>query len=92
MNLKKLERFDAAYFRGKNYFDGNDGVQNSLVFQVGGKYSKSNSGSNSSKIIIWQSKGLSSQSLNISRTVGTANDVKMSKPIRPAYVIFNHKE
>ena len=92
MNLKKLERFDAAYFRGKNYFDGNDGVQNSLVFQVGGKYSKSNSGSNSSKIIIWQSKGLSSQSLNISGTVGTANDVKMSKPIRPAYVIFNHKE
>ena len=33
--LKKLEKFDAAYFRGKNYFGGNDGVQNSLVFQVG---------------------------------------------------------
>ena len=24
--------------------------------------------------------------------VGTANDIKMSKLIRPAYVIFNHKE
>ena len=24
--------------------------------------------------------------------MGTANDVKMNKPIRPAYVIFNHKE
>ena len=23
--LKKLEKFDAAYFRGKSYFDGNDG-------------------------------------------------------------------
>ena len=32
--LKKLQKFDAAYFRGKNYFDGNDGAQNSLVFQV----------------------------------------------------------
>ena len=29
--LKKLEKFDAAYFRGKNYFDG-DGTQNYLVF------------------------------------------------------------
>ena len=31
--LKKLQKFDAAYFRGKNYFDGNDRAQNSLVFQ-----------------------------------------------------------
>ena len=29
--LKKLEKFDAAYIRGKNYFDG-DGTQNCLVF------------------------------------------------------------
>ena len=35
--LKKLQKFDAAYFRGKNYFDGNDGAENSLVFQVGEK-------------------------------------------------------
>ena len=90
--LKKLEKFDAAYFRGKNYFDGNDGAQNSLVFQVGGKYFKNNSDSNSSKIEIWKSKALSSQSLNLSGTAGTENDIKMSKPIRPAYVMFNHKE
>ena len=25
--LKKLEKFDAAYFRGKIFFDGNDGAQ-----------------------------------------------------------------
>ena len=31
--VKKLETFDAAYFRGKNYFDGSDGMQNYLVFQ-----------------------------------------------------------
>ena len=39
-----------------------------------------------------KSKGLSNQSLDLSGTVGTANDIKMSKPIRPAYVKFNHKE
>ena len=90
--VKKQERFDAAYFRGKIYFDGDDGSQNSLVFQAGEKYFKNNSGSNSYKITIWKSKGLSSQLLNLSGTVGTANDIKMSKPIRPAYVIFNQKE
>ena len=30
--LKKLEKFDAPYFRGKNYFE-EDGAQNYLVFQ-----------------------------------------------------------
>ena len=30
--IKKLNNFDAAYFRGKNYFD-DDGTQNHLVFQ-----------------------------------------------------------
>ena len=90
--LKKLQKFDPASFRGKNYFDGNDGPQNSLVFQVGEKYFENNSGSNSSKIEIFKSKGLSSQSLSLSGTVGTANDIKMSKPMGPAYVIFNHKE
>ena len=89
--IDDLERY-ASYFRGKNYFDGNDGAQNSLVFQVGEKYFKNNSGSNSSKIEIWKSKGLSIQSLDLSGTVGTANDKKMNKPITPAYVIFNHKE
>ena len=54
--LKKLQKFDAAYFRGKNYFDRNDGAQNSLVFQVEEKYFKNNFGSNSSKIEIWKSK------------------------------------
>ena len=90
--LKKLKAFDSSYFWGKNYFEGNDGAQNSLVFQVGGKYFKNNSRSNSSNIEIWKSKGLSSQSLSLFGTVGTANDMKMNQPIRPASVIFNNKE
>ena len=90
--LKKLKTYDSSYFLVKNYFEGNDGAQNSLVFQLGEKYFNNNSGSDSSKIEIWKSKGLSSQSLSLSGTVGTANEIKRSKPIRPAYVIFNHKE
>ena len=30
--LKKLEKFDAAYFRGNNCFE-EDGTQNNLIFQ-----------------------------------------------------------
>ena len=89
--INDLERY-ASYFRGKNYFDRSDGAQNSLVFQVGEKYFKNNFGSNSSQIEIWKLKSLSRQSLSLSSAVGTVNDIKMSKPIRPAYVIFNHKE
>ena len=88
----ELKIFDSSYFLDKNYFERNDGAQNSLVFLVGKKYFKNNFGSDSSKIEIWKSKGLSSQSLSLSGTVGTANDIKMSKPITPAYVIFNDKE
>ena len=35
--LEKLGKFDAAYFRGKNYFE-EDGTQNYLVFQPVHKY------------------------------------------------------
>ena len=38
--LNKLEKFDVAYFRGKNYFAESDGIQNSLVFQPMYKYFK----------------------------------------------------
>ena len=31
--LRKQEKFDAAYFKGKSYFDGDDGTHNYLVFQ-----------------------------------------------------------
>ena len=54
--IKKLNNFDAAYFRGKNYFD-NDGTPNYLVFQPVHKYFEINSG----RITSWESKGLSNE-------------------------------
>ena len=57
--IKKLNNFDAAYFRGKNYFD-NDGTQNYLVFQPVYKYFEINIG----KITLWESKGLSSEKIS----------------------------
>ena len=89
--LKKLKTLGLSYFGGENYFEGNDGTQNSLVFQEGEKYFKVNSGSDNSSIEVWKSKGLSNQSLSLSGIVGGASDIKMSKSTRPAYVIFNHK-
>ena len=32
--LEKLRTLDLSYFGGKNYFEGNDGAQNALVFQT----------------------------------------------------------
>ena len=55
--LKKLEKFDAAYFRSKNYFHGNDGTQNYLVFQLVYKYFELNNGNVSSR----ESKGFSNE-------------------------------
>ena len=66
-------------------------MQYSLVFQVTEKYFEDEYGSESFSIRIWQSKGLSNRPLRISGTVGGVNDIKMSKPIRPASIIFNHK-
>ena len=50
--LKKLKTLGLSYFGGKNYFEGNDGTQNSLIFHVGEKYFKDNFGSDSSSIEI----------------------------------------
>ena len=49
--LKKLEKFNVVCFRGKNYFDGNDGTQNYLVLQAISKYFSNN-------MSVWKSKGL----------------------------------
>ena len=57
--LKKLEKFDAAYFRGKIYFDGDD-TQNYLVFQPVYKYFRVES----NKISSWESKGLSNEKVS----------------------------
>ena len=67
--LKKLEKSDAAYFRGKNYFAGNDGTQNCLAFQPMYKYFKTNN--NVDNISEWKFKGLSSVSI---KTPSTSNN------------------
>ena len=81
----ELEKFDTTYFKGKNYFNGDDGTQNALVFQTMQKYFKLLNGD---KIDKWRSKGLSNQYLNGAGTVG---DIVRSKPIKPLHVIFKGK-
>ena len=51
--LKKLEKCDASYLRGKNYFDG-DGTQNFLVFQPMSKYFGKTGFGSSSYISSWE--------------------------------------
>ena len=63
--LKKLEKFDAAYFRGKNYFE-EEGTQNYLVFQLVYKYFEKTD----DKVSSWKSKGLPDEKI-ISNTTST---------------------
>ena len=59
--LKKLEKFYAPYFKGKNYFDG-DGTQNYLVFQPVYKYFKKIG--STKNIAEWKSTGLSNKKIS----------------------------
>ena len=61
--LKKLEKFYAAYFRGKNYFE-EDGTQNYLVFQLVFKYFEKTG----DKISSWESIGLSDEKIILTVT------------------------
>ena len=64
--LKKLEAFVMAYFRGRNLLEGNDGVQNLLVFQLVSKYLKTISGDIT--VSEWWSKGISNEVLKSHNT------------------------
>ena len=62
--LKKLQKFDAAYFRDKSHFE-EDGTQNYLVFQSMYRYFKRIAGVGSGNYIyFWKSKGLSDERLD----------------------------
>ena len=62
--LKKFQKFDAAYFRGKSHFE-EDGTQKYLVFQPLYKYFKRIAVvGNVNYIDFWKSKGLSNERLN----------------------------
>ena len=71
--FKKLEKFDAAYFRCKNYFE-EDGTQNYLVFQPVYKYFEKTE----NKVTSWKSKGLSDEKIIL--TV-TSTDTSATKTI-----------
>ena len=59
--LKKLQKFDSAYFRGKSHFE-EDGAQNYLVFQpIHNYFKRIGSGD---YIYSWKSKGLSDEMLD----------------------------
>ena len=62
--LKKLQKFDAANFRGKSHFE-EDYTQNFLVFQPIYRYFKRIQGVGSGNCIhFWKSKGLSDERLD----------------------------
>ena len=62
--LKKLQKFGAAYFRGKNNFEV-DGKQNYLVFQPMYRHSKGIAGVGSGNYIyFWKSKGFSNERID----------------------------
>ena len=68
--LKKLKMFDTDYFEGKNYFEGDDGAQNTLVFQVKSIYF----GHETISTICygtWKSKDISNQSLYYTKSAIT---------------------
>ena len=58
--LKKLQKFDSSYFRGRNRFE-EGGVQNYLVFQPMNKYFLKIGSTKS--ISSWASKGLSDEAI-----------------------------
>ena len=67
MSLKKLKTLDLSYFWGKNYFEGDYGTQNTLVFQVKDKYFRRkiniDRGNSVYRLDIRKSKDLSTQNL-----------------------------
>ena len=80
--LKKSKTFGLSYFKGKNYFEGNDRARNTLVFQIIQKHFDLRNGDEVSR---WKSKGLSNQYFGIAGTLG---DVVLSKRIKPMHIIF----
>ena len=62
--LKKLQKSDSTYFRGKSHFE-EDGTQNYLVFQSMYRcFKRIASVGNGNYIYFWKSKGLSDERIN----------------------------
>ena len=80
--LKKLRTFNADYFEGKNYFEGGDGTQNMLVFQVKGEYfGRASLGS--TEYYTWKSEGNSDENFcynggNINKNLTNPTHISLS--------------
>ena len=91
--LKKLKTFNFNYFEGKNYFEGDDGTQNTLVLQVKIIYFKHDVDRDAGGFIIyvydvWKSKSSSNQNLYYS-----LNKVDVTtKLLRPTHVVLGADE
>ena len=81
--LKKLQKFDAAYFRGKSHFE-EDGTQNYLIFQPIYRYFRKIIGVGSGNCIcFWKSIGLSDERLNSN----TVSNYKITPELRVFMVL-----
>ena len=75
--LYKLKTFDSGYFIGKSHFE-EDGVQNYIVFQPLKKYFNVITSGNLKYISLWQSKGLSDETIKPPVTNGYKLNPKVS--------------
>ena len=79
INVKKLQPYDLSYFRGKKYFDEEDGKQNYLVFPPKRKYFKLNSVVNLiNQVLSSQFKGISDKSIKPPTTSDNSLNPKLS--------------
>ena len=65
--MKKLNKFDLNYFRGKSHFK-EDGTQNWFVFQSIRRHFKVAYANGINYIFSWKSKGLSNLEINSIKT------------------------
>ena len=83
INANKTKHFlndnDLSYYRGKQYFDEGSGKQNYLVFLPMGNYFKLNSVVGViDRVLLWQSKGLSNESINPPTTSNNSLNARLS--------------
>ena len=95
LNINKLQAYDLSYFKGKQYFDKGSGKQNYLVFLPTRKYFKLSSVVGvTDYVLLWQSKGLSNNSLNPRLSYyGTKVRAQFTKNcLKQSNHIFTHKK
>ena len=78
-NIEKLQAYDLSYFKGKQYFDEGSGQQNYLVYLPMGKYFKLSSVVGViDRVLSWQSKGISNESIKPPTTSNNSLNPRLS--------------